>query len=612
MKPAQLRATPITAPDAVTFRSPKISDGVRLWEIARDSKVLDLNSSYSYILWCRDFAHTSVVSDVDGRAVGFVTGYIRQDSPTTFFVWQVAVDADQRGKGLAGRMLHNLMDRLTPQGITHLETTISPDNEASIALFTALARKRGTEIRKSELFAPNDFPDSHEAEELYTVGPATVRTNERNKQNMTEKPKSSDSSEQASSTESETIESAVRSYSRQWPAVFKTAKNSTLVDENGREYLDFFGGAGALNYGHNNETLKNALVDYIQGDNITHSLDMATVAKREFLESFKKNILDPRGLNYKVQFPGPTGTNTVEAALKLARKVTGREAIINFTNAFHGMTLGALSVTGNSMKRAGAGIPLVHTTPMPYDNYFGGVTEDFQWFERVLDDSGSGFNRPAAVIVETIQGEGGINVARPEWLRALAELCSRREILLIVDDVQMGCGRTGQFFSFEEAGIVPDIVTLSKSIGGYGMPMALTLFKPEFDVWSPGEHNGTFRGFNPSFVTAKAAIDTYWSDDTFEKEVIAKGEHIRDRFMKLCADFDGVSTRGRGMVQALVFAETEKAGKVAALCYDEGLIVETAGPSDEVVKLLPPLTTTVEELDRGLDILANVTAKVCS
>jgi diaminobutyrate-2-oxoglutarate transaminase len=607
MKPAQLRATSITAPDAVKFRSPKISDGVRLWEIARDSRVLDLNSSYSYILWCRDFAATSVVSDVDGRAVGFVTGYIRQDSPTTFFVWQVAVDADQRGKGLAGRMLNELLDRLTPQGITHLETTISPDNEASIALFTALARTRGTEIRKSDLFAPNDFPDSHEAEELYTVGPAAVRTNERNKQNMTEKTVATEKPDVF-----ETVESAVRSYSRQWPAVFKTAKNSTLVDENGREYLDFFGGAGALNYGHNNQILKDALVEYIQSDGITHGLDMSTVAKREFLESFKKNILDPRGLDYKVQFPGPTGANTVEAALKLARKVTGRESIINFTNAFHGMTLGALSVTGNSMKRAGAGIPLVHTTPMPYDNYFGGVTEDFQWFERVLDDSGSGFNRPAAVIVETIQGEGGINVARPEWLRALAELCSRREILLIVDDVQMGCGRTGQFFSFEEAGIVPDIVTLSKSIGGYGMPMALTLFKPELDVWAPGEHNGTFRGFNPSFVTSKTAIDTYWSDDKFEKEVLAKGEHIQDNFIKLCAKYDGVSTRGRGMVQALVFDEPEKAGKVAALCYDEGLLVETAGPSDEVVKLLPPLTTTVEELDRGLDIIAGATAKVCS
>src|SRR5690625_1541198 len=195
-------------------------------------------------------------------------------------------------------------------------------------------------------------------------------------------------------------------------------------------------------------------MEYLASDGIVHSLDMATVAKQHFLETFNAQILQPRNLDFKVQFPGPTGTNAVEAALKLARKVTNRESIISFTNAFHGMTLGSLSVTGNSMKRAGAGIPLVHATPMPYDNDFGGVTEDFQWFERVLDDSGSGLNRPAAVIVETVQGEGGLNVARVEWLQALAELCRKRDILLIVDDVQMGCGRTGPFFSFEEAGIV--------------------------------------------------------------------------------------------------------------------------------------------------------------
>lgn len=150
----------------------------------------------------------------------------------------------------------------------------------------------------------------------------------------------------------ETLESEVRSYCRDWPAVFTSASGSWIRDENGRDYLDFFAGAGALNYGHNNPVLKSALVDYIMNDGITHGLDMSTVAKREFLETFQRNILEPRGLDYKVQFPGPTGSNTVEAALKLARKVTGRSAVINFTNAFHGMTLGALSVTGNSMKRA--------------------------------------------------------------------------------------------------------------------------------------------------------------------------------------------------------------------------------------------------------------------
>ncbi|MFT4396255.1 diaminobutyrate--2-oxoglutarate transaminase [Gordonia lacunae] len=405
-------------------------------------------------------------------------------------------------------------------------------------------------------------------------------------------------------------ESEVRSYCRNWPAVFTTAKGSYITDQDGREYLDFFAGAGSLNYGHNNPVLKKALLEYIEADGITHGLDMATVAKGNFIEKFTSHILQPRGLDYKIQFPGPTGTNAVESALKLARKVTGRESIISFTNAFHGMTLGSLSVTGNSMKRAGAGIPLVHATPMPFDNYFGGVMEDFAWFERVLDDSGSGLNRPAAVIVETVQGEGGVNVARAEWLRALSDLCERRDILLIVDDVQMGCGRTGEFFSFEEAGIKPDIVTLSKSISGYGLPFALTLFKPELDVWTPGEHNGTFRGNNPAFVTAAKAIETYWADDALTRDIHAKGERIHEVFTDLCTRYDGISTRGRGMVRGLAFDDHTAAGKVCAQAFGAGLLAETSGPSDEVVKLLPPLTISREDLDRGLSILSDAVKEV--
>ncbi|NKS91271.1 aminotransferase class III-fold pyridoxal phosphate-dependent enzyme [Rhodococcus hoagii] len=259
----------------------------------------------------------------------------------------------------------------------------------------------------------------------------------------------------------ESLESEVRSYSRNWPSVFESASGAWIRDEGGREYLDFFAGAGALNYGHNNPVMKQALIDYIASDGITHGLDMSTVAKREFLKSFQRNILEPRGLDYKVQFPGPTGTNSVEAALKLARKGTGRESIINFTNAFHGMTLGALSVTGNSMKRAGAGVPLVHATPMPFDNYFGGVTEDFQWSNARARRSGSGLNRPAAVIVETVQGEGGVNVARPEWLRALADLCSGATSCSSWTTSRWAAAPNGPFFSFEVAGITPDIVTLS-------------------------------------------------------------------------------------------------------------------------------------------------------
>jgi diaminobutyrate-2-oxoglutarate transaminase len=404
----------------------------------------------------------------------------------------------------------------------------------------------------------------------------------------------------------EALESEVRSYCRSWPVTFDTAVGSRMTDIDGNSYLDFFAGAGALNYGHNNPALKGALIDYIQRDGVIHGLDMQTAAKAEFLETFNEKILQPRNLDYKVQFPGPTGTNAVESALKLARKVTGKEAMINFTNAFHGMTLGSLSVTGNSMKRGGAGIPLVHATPMPYDNYFDGKVPDFLWFERVLEDAGSSLNEPAAVIVETVQGEGGVNPARAEWLRALAELCQRHGILLIVDDVQMGCGRTGPFFSFEIAGIQPDIVCLSKSISGYGLPMALTLIKPELDVWGPGEHNGTFRGNNPAFVTATAALRRYWSDDALERGTLAKGQRVEARLRELARSLPGdLEVKGRGLARGLGFAQAELADQVSAAAFERGLLLETAGPDSEVAKIMPALTITDDELDQGLDIFAD-------
>jgi diaminobutyrate-2-oxoglutarate transaminase len=401
----------------------------------------------------------------------------------------------------------------------------------------------------------------------------------------------------------ETTESEVRSYCRSWPVVFDRAVGAHLYDESGREYLDFFAGAGALNYGHNNPVLKQAVIEYMMADGVTHSLDMNTVAKRDFLETFRDVALAPRELDYKIMFPGPAGANAVEAALKLARKITGRQSVITFTNAFHGMTLGALSVTGNSMKRGGAGVPLVHATPMPYDNYLDGRVEDFLWFERLLGDSGSGLNEPAAVIVETVQGEGGINAARPEWLRGLADLCERHGMLLIVDDVQMGCGRTGPFFSFEQAGITPDIVCLSKSIGGMGMPLALTLLRPELDVWEPGEHNGTFRGINPAFVASTAALREYWTDDTLEKSTLAKGEQVGRALTDLAEEFD-LKAKGRGLARGLQFADGDTAGAVCGAAFERGLLMETAGPDGEVAKLMPPLTITDDEITHGLAVFA--------
>lgn len=306
------------------------------------------------------------------------------------------------------------------------------------------------------------------------------------------------------------IESEVRSYARSFPRMFNRAKDEFIYDEEGNAYLDFLAGAGSLNYGHNNDLFKEKLLEYINNDGITQGLDLHTRAKGEFLESFNNNILKPRDLDYIVMFTGPTGTNAVEAALKTARKYTGRENVISFTNGWHGQTLGSLAITGNGHHRGGAGVSLSGATRMPYDGYMGDDVDTTNYLDKVLSDSSSGVDKPAAVIVETVQGEGGINACSMTWLKSLSEVCKKHDVLLIIDDIQAGCGRTGTFFSFEEAGIYPDIVTVSKSLSGYGLPFAIVLMKPELDQWKPGEHNGTFRGNNPAFITAKAALDNYW------------------------------------------------------------------------------------------------------
>lgn len=401
----------------------------------------------------------------------------------------------------------------------------------------------------------------------------------------------------------EQYESEVRGYCRNFPAVFSSAKGAWMTDTGGQRYLDFFSGAGVLNYGHNNDRIKQPLIRYLLGDGITHTLDMYSEAKQRFIQRFNDVILKPRGLSYKFQFPGPTGTNAVEAALKLARKVTGRQTVVNFTNAFHGMTLGALAVTGNSFKRAGAGVPLHHTAAVPFEGYLGQDIDTLEYLEAMLIDNGSGMEIPAAVIVESVQAEGGVNVASHEWLKRLREITKQHDILLIMDDIQVGCGRTGAFFSFEDAGIEPDIITLSKSLSGYGLPLALVLMKPELDVWSPGEHNGTFRGHCPAFVTATAALD-FWVDNGLEMSVRKKSKHVERRLNGMVQDQDiDATVRGRGLIWGIEFADREMAAQVSQACFERGLIIETAGIDDQVLKLLPSLTIDEADLDHGLDII---------
>ncbi|MFL7867005.1 diaminobutyrate--2-oxoglutarate transaminase [Vibrio cincinnatiensis] len=405
-------------------------------------------------------------------------------------------------------------------------------------------------------------------------------------------------------------ESNVQSYANHFPVVFSTAKGSWLYTKDGDAYLDFLAGAGSLNYGHNNAIFKQALLDYIDKDGITHGLDMHSEAKAGFLQALQNLIFAPRGLDYKVQFTGPTGTNAVEAAMKLARKVTGRTNIVAFTNGFHGCTYGALAATGNQHHRGGAGLGLSGVTRLPYDGYAD--IDGLALFETMLSDHSSGLDKPAAVLLETVQGEGGLNAASNRWLQKLAKICKAHGILMIVDDIQAGCGRTGTFFSFELAGIQPDIVTLSKSIGGYGLPMAVVLFKPELDAWKPGEHNGTFRGNNHAFVTATKALETYWANDEFEQHIKARAEQVTNTIQQALRRFPSLFTRlkGRGLMQGIECQNGEISGKVARECFRLGMVIETAGPDDEVVKFFCPLTISEDELEQGLSIFQQAVENV--
>lgn len=407
------------------------------------------------------------------------------------------------------------------------------------------------------------------------------------------------------------LESEVQSYARSFPVTFEKAEGAWLTDIDGKRYLDFLAGAGSLNYGHNHPALQEKLIDYIKSNGITHGLDMHTKAKAAFLNAMESKVLKPRNMDYKIQFTGPTGTNAVEAALKLARRVKGRETVISFTNGFHGVTLGALAITGNEHHRGAAGVSLDNAVAVPFDGYMGDGADTTEYLDRVLGDNSSGIALPAAIIVETVQGEGGLNAADFDWLRKLEQVCRKHDILLIVDDIQAGCGRTGTFFSFEPAGIKPDMVTLSKSLSAYGLPLAVVLIKPEYDVWHPGEHNGTFRGNNHAFVTAAAALDHFWSDDKFANDIRDKADFLGKRLEQIAERYgDGkIYRKGRGLMQGICFESGEVASKVTKECFAHNLVIETSGPEDEVVKCLVPLIISKEDLAHGLDILEMATAK---
>lgn len=391
-------------------------------------------------------------------------------------------------------------------------------------------------------------------------------------------------------------ESEIRAYCRAAPTVFKSSSNAKMVDENDKEYIDFFAGAGVLNFGHNNPKMKKAIVDFINRNGVAHSLDMYTDVKRDFINKFHDTILKPRGFgDRKLQFTGPTGTNAVEAALKLARKVTGRTEVVAFNRGFHGMTLGALSCTANNAYRSSSGVPL--------NNVIRGTFNDVPALNemiRQMTHTGEGLQAPAAFIIETVQAEGGVRVASKEWLHAVQDFAKESGALLILDDIQGASGRHGSYFSFDDMDLDPDIIILAKGLGGFGTPIAMLVNKPEIDkAWKPGQHTGTFRGQGLSFVAGKAALE-YFDNEEFNKETIRKGKVIRACLDGLNAKYPNTQIRQKGMMLAIEFESAAIVKEIIANTFKNGLIIGACS-SGEIIKFIPPLTIEDDTLEEGLN-----------
>ena len=392
-------------------------------------------------------------------------------------------------------------------------------------------------------------------------------------------------------------ESNVRSYVRNFPAVFDSASGSWLSTDIGDRFLDFFCSAGSLNYGHNNDVAISSMQAYLKKNGILNSLDFATTAKIDFIETFDQYILSPRGLKYKYQFTGPTGTDGVEAAIKLARLATSRSTIVACKGSFHGVTLGSLSATASEYFRNASGVKLKDVEFLSFNRI-----EEIRLIKEV---------KPAAVIVETIQCEGGINIATEEWLKSIAEFCKSSGSLLIVDDIQAGCGRSGNFFSFEKYGIIPDIVVLSKSLSGSGLPLSLLLINPIIDIWKPGQHNGTFRGNNLAFVSATAVIKKYWSRYGEIEKDIQKKSDMKELLLEELVSCSSQITefRGRGMVYGIECIDTQIAAIIQKEAFNQKLIVERCGKDDQVLKIMPSILIDKKDLSHGFTILKNIIEK---
>lgn len=429
-------------------------------------------------------------------------------------------------------------------------------------------------------------------------------------------------------------ESSARSYPRKFPFALNKAKGSWVEDVEGNRYLDFLCGAGTLALGHNDDEIKEAMINLISSDAPLHTLDLTTPVKDKYVETIISVLPQQMQGNVKIQFCSPSGTDATDAAIKLCKTATGRGTVIAFSGGYHGMGHGAMALTGNLNAKSKVQnlMPGVQFMPYPYSYRcpFGlggeaGARACSAYFERVLKDPESGITKPAAVIIEPIQGEGGVIPAPAEFLQTVRRVTKELDIPLIVDEIQCGIGRSGQMFAFEESGIIPDVILMSKAIGG-SQPMSVVVYNKDLDKWTAGAHAGTFRG-NQLAMAAGTVVLKRVSSPAFLSEVRRKGERIKKGLEELRKDVKIIGDiRGRGLMLGIEFVNPngekdimghpEASGSIAAevqkRCFENHLVMEKGGRNGSTMRCLCALTVTDDEITTMLDIFSRVVREIDS
>jgi len=415
-------------------------------------------------------------------------------------------------------------------------------------------------------------------------------------------------------------ESNARSYPRRIPLALKKARGLYVEDVEGRRFIDCLAGAGTLALGHNHPVVIEAIQQVLADELPLHTLDLTTPVKDAFVQDLFGLLPAQLAREAKIQFCGPTGADAAEAALKLVRTATGRSTVLSFQGGYHGMTQGALGLMGNLGPKKALGAVLgngVQFLPYPYDYRcpFGlggeaGVRANLHYLESVLSDPESGVPLPAAVVVEVVQGEGGVVPADLQWLRGLRRITEKAGVALVIDEIQTGFGRTGCMFAFEHAGIVPDVVLLSKAIGG-SLPLAVVVYRDWLDTWQPGAHAGTFRG-NQMAMAAGSAVMRYLKEHDVPGHAAAMGERLAEHLRILQRSYPQLGDiRGRGLMLGVEVVDPEGAAdslghppanpalasRIQRECLRRGLILELGGRHGAVVRFLPPLIISAEQID---------------